>query len=414
MKTAQDSPSLFKNTQYNWLLTSNIAFFFAMQSQLVMRAWLAFKLTDSELALGMVMFAVAVPMFFLSPIGGMMADRKDRRSLIMVGQAAVLSVDLIILILLQTDRLEFWHLLCSAAVIGCAFPFIMPARNAIVVNVVGKSYLERAMAVNMGAVNVCRVLGPAAAGLMIDFFGVSDAYIVGVVSYTLGLLFLTRVSKSKPVMDKNRLSPMNSIVEGFSYIKNNRLILVLLMFGLVPMFLAMPLQNLLVIFAEKVWFVGARGFGFLGASFGFGGIFGALWVAMSKSSHGYLKRMTISVLAFGVTLFFFAISPTFLLGLLLAFLANAFMSVFNTLNNTSIQFLIPDHVRGRITSFLMMSFSFPLLGTLPLAALAEAYGAPFAVGLASVLVILASVLFLTFSSELRQMDKNVKKGRDAD
>lgn len=412
MKTNQQSPSLFKNVEFKWLMVSNIGFFFAMQSQMVMRAWLAYKLTDSELALGLVMFAVAVPMFFLSPFGGMMADRKDRRSLIMIGQAAVLSVDLLILVLLQTDNLEFWHLLCSAAIIGCAFPFIMPARNAIVVNVVGKSYLERAMAINMGGVNVCRVLGPAAAGILIDHVGVSNAYIVGVVSYALGLLFLTRVSKSKPATDEKRLSPMDSIVEGFVYIKNNRLVLVLLMFGLVPMLLAMPLQNLLVVFAEKVWFVGARGFGFLGASFGIGGILGAVWVAVTKNTYGHLKRMMISVIAFGVTLFFFAISPSFLLGLLLAFLANAFMSVFNTLNNTSIQLLIPDHVRGRITSFLMMSFSFPLLGTLPLAAIAEAYGAPFAVGLASILVIVISVFFLALSTELRQMDKNVKEGRE--
>ncbi len=411
--TEPSSPlSLFKNSQFSWLLTSNFAFFFAMQAQNVMRAWLAFKLTDSELALGVVMFAIAVPMFFFSPFGGMMADRKDRRNLIMIGQAAVFLIDLLILILLQTGNLEFWHLLCSAAIIGSAFPFIMPARNAIVVNVVGKSNLERAMAINMGVVNITRVLGPAAAGLLIDFSGAENAYILGVSLFGIGLLFMTRVNSSKPSSDMKRLSPKDSIVEGFTYIIEHRLILVLLMFGLVPMFLAMPFQNLLVVFAEKVWDVGPRGFGFLGAAFGIGGIVGALWVAMIKDTYGHLKRMMISVLAFGATLFLFAISPYFLLGLLLAFLANVFMSIFNTLNNTSIQLLIPDRVRGRITSFLMMSFSLPLLGTLPVAAVAEAFGAPFAVALASGLVVLASLLFFILSSNLRNMDWNVNEGRD--
>ncbi len=103
---------------------------------------------------------------------------------------------------------------------------------------------------------------------------------------------------------------------------------------------------------------------------------------------------------------------SFLLGLLLAFLANAFMSVFSTLNNTSIQLLIPDRVRGRITSFPMMSFSLPLLGTLPVAAIVKAYGEPFAVGLASVLVVLISLLFFGFSTNLRQMDRKVDSERN--
>ncbi len=417
----KDSPSppaqvnspfeLLKNAEFAWLLSSNFSFFFAMQAQNVMRAWLAFKLTDSELALGVVMFAIAIPMFFLSPIGGMMTDRADRRSLIMKGQAAVFLIDLVILILLLTGYLEFWHLLCSAVIIGSAFPFIMPSRNAIVVNIVGKTNLERAMALNMGGVNMCRVLGPAIAGLLIDIAGDGYAYILGVSLYGLALVFITRVSKSRAETDGEILSPKDSIIEGFVYIKEHRLVGILLIFGLVPMFVAMPFQNLLVVFAEKVWEVGPRGFGFLGASFGVGGIVGSLWVAVMKSTHGRLNWMMASILIFGITLFFFAISPYFYLGLLLAFLANVFMSVLNTLNNTSIQLLIPDRVRGRITSFLMMSFSLPLLGTLPVAAVAEAYSAPVAVAMTSVLIIIAALLFYGLSWNLRNMDAQVKTAK---
>jgi MFS family permease len=408
----EDRPlALLKNTEFKWLMSSNTSFFFAMQAQNLMRAWLAYKLTDSELALGMVMFAIAVPMFFLSPIGGMMADRKDRRSLIIIGQVAVFLVDLLILILLLTGNLLFWHLLCSAVIMGSAFPFIMPSRNAIVVNIVGKSNLERAMAMNMGSVNMCRVLGPAIAGILIDLAGAAYAYILGVVLYGLALMFITRVSKARVESDEVPLSPKDSIIEGFVYIKEHRLIMILITFGLLPMFVAMPFQNLLVVFAEKVWLVGPRGFGFLSASFGVGGIVGSVWVAMMKSSHGRLNWMMISVLTFGLTLFFFAVSPYFFLGLFLAFLANVFMSVFNTLNNTSIQLLIPDRIRGRITSFLMMSFSLPLLGTLPVAAIAEAYSAPVAVGLASILVIAAALLFFGLSWNLRNMDEQVKEAK---
>ena len=409
----QPSPfTLFKNSQFSWLFASNIAFFFAMQAQFALRAWLAFKMTDSEFALGMMVFAIAVPMFLLSPFGGVMADKKNRRNLIIVGQFIAFALDLLILILLLTDNLKFWHLLSSSAVMGCAFPFIMPARNAIVVNVVGKSRLEHAMAINMGGVNMARFLGPAAAAFLIDFVGAAHAYLMGVSLFGVGLLFMTRVRSSISSSGTKTLSPVESVVEGVVYMKKNTLVLILLVFGLVPMFLAMPFQNLLVVFAEKVWQAGPLGFGFLSAAFGVGGVIGSLWVAIIRNTYARLRKMMITCLAFGVFLFGFSITPYFGLGLVLVFLANVCLNVFNTLNNTAIQLLIPDRVRGRISSFLMMSFSLPLLGTLPVSAIAEAYGAPFAVGLTSVLATLVCLLFYVFSKDLRRMDEKVKNARE--
>lgn len=403
-----DSPlALFRNSQFSWLYASNMAFFFAMNAQNIVRAWLAFKLTDSELALGMVMFAVAVPMFFMSPIGGVIADRKDRRNLIIMGQGAVFLIDLSVFLLLCFDKLQFWHLVAASGLSGCAFPFIMPTRNAIIVNVVGKGSLERAMALNMAGVNTTRVLGPAAAGLLIDLVGVTNTYLMGVVLYGVGMACMTRVNSSKPVMGKEKISAWASVIEGFRYVGEHRLILVLLLFGLVPMFLAMPFQNLLVVFAEKIWHVGSQGFGLLSAATGIGGIVGSVWIALVKQTHDRLFRMMISMLGFGTALFCFTISPYFLLGLLLVFVANVCVSVFNTMNNTAIQLLIPDEVRGRISSFLMMSFSLPMLGTLPVSAVAEAYGAPFAVGLAAILAVLVALAFYLLSAQLRGMNMGI-------
>jgi Na+/melibiose symporter-like transporter len=118
--------------------------------------------------------------------------------------------------------------------------------------------------------------------------------------------------------------------------------------------------------------------------------------------------MMVSMLLFGSLLLCFALSPWFLLGVPLVLVANIFASIYGTLNNTAIQLLIPDHVRGRISSFLMMSFSLPLLGTLPMAAIAEAFGAPVAVGLAAVLAIVVCVLFFVLSPALRAMDATVQ------
>ena len=150
--------------QFRRIFMSNLAFFLAMGGQGIVRPWLAFQLTDSALALGLVSAAVALPMLFLAPFGGVLADRMERRRLIMTAQALAISSEVIILILLLTDRLEFWHLVMTAAMMGCAFPVIMPARQAIVVNIVGKRGLGAAVALNMAGVNVTRVLGPAIVG----------------------------------------------------------------------------------------------------------------------------------------------------------------------------------------------------------------------------------------------------------
>jgi MFS family permease len=399
--------SPFRNRQFFWLLFSNTFFFFAMNAGMVLRAWIAFKLTDSELALGTMVFSVAVPMFFLSPFGGVMADRLDRRSLIMAGQTAVLVADLTLFLLLWTDRLQYWHLLVNGIVLGCSFPFIMPARNAIVVNIVGKAGLERGMAANMGAVNLTRVVGPAIAGVLIDLTGVKIAYIPCVVLYGLALLLLTQVSSTTPEPAEEDISAVKRIMEGVHYMRENRLVLILLLFGLMPIFLGMPVQNLMVVFAERVWHVGARGFGFLSACFGIGGVVGAIWVAMIKHTYHRTRWMMSSSLLFCVLLFCFAFSPWFLLGLALGFLSGVFMNIFNALNNTTIQLLIPDNVRGRITSFLMMSFSLPLLGTLPLSAAAEVVGAPLAVGIAAVVAAAITTLFYILSTNLRRMDRLV-------
>src|SRR5258705_13148955 len=116
---------------YRWLFTSNMAFFLAMQSQALVRGFLAFRLTKSEFALGGVSFAVAVPMLLVSPLGGVLADRVDRRRLIVAAQALVLISEATVLTLYALDRLVFWHLLASALVVGCVFPLMMPARQAI-------------------------------------------------------------------------------------------------------------------------------------------------------------------------------------------------------------------------------------------------------------------------------------------
>ena len=384
-----------------------------MGGQQVLRAWLVFQLTGSELALGWISAVVGIPMLLIAPIGGAIADRVDRRTLIALGQATIVVSELLILVLYVTGTLRFWHILVLAFIMGTVFPFIMPARQAIVANVVGRARLTNAMALNMAAVSVTRVVGPAAAGFLIGATGIGIAYGINVALYTLALTFMAGVD-SAPPEGADHESLTRNITEGFAYVRDHRLVMVLLFFGLVPMFLAMPFQNLLVVFTESIWNAGAQGLGILSAISGVGGVVGAVVVAARSESPRRLRAMMLSAVGFGGFLFLFALSPTYLLALPLAFLANVFVSLYSALNNTAIQLLVPDRVRGRVSSFLMMSFSLPLLGTLPVSAVAEVAGAPTAVAGASVLAVLIAFAFYAFSPALRRMDLSLARAKRAE
>jgi MFS family permease len=399
----------FQNPRYRWLFASNMTFMLAMQGQILVRSMITYELTQSAFYLGLVSFTVAIPMFLLSPFGGVMADRFERRRLIMCGRSILILAELSILSLFVTGNLEFWQLLCSSALMGCVIPLTMPAQTAIVVDVVGKQGLQNAMALSMGGMAATRILGPTLAGVIVAITSLAGAYTAGVILYIVALCCLFGVQHSQSHHGKVQKSVVNDLMEGFRYVTDNRLILSMLLFGIVPMFLALPFQSLLVVFSNEVWPVGPSGLGLMYAVGGAGSLFGALYVAGLGKTKPRLPRMMTSIICFGIALFAFGNSPWFLLALPMIFLADGFASVFNTLNNSSIQMMVPDEVRGRISSFMMMSFSVTPMGTLPMSMVADAYGVTTAVSLASVLVILVAIAFFIFCKPLRLLDPRLRE-----
>ncbi len=391
--------------QYRYLLASNLAFFLALNGQSVVRSWLVFELTGSKLALGKVAAAFALPMLLVAPFGGVIADRFERRRVIRLGQLAVLASELVLLTLLWTGQLRFAHLLCGTLVMGVAFPLIMPSRQAIAVNLVGRASLTQAMAINAAVINLGRVLGPLLSGIAIDALSVRGAYALGAALYLVAILCLLGIER-QPVLPSSGTSVWAELAEAVRYLGKDRLVLQLLFFGLVPMFLAMPAQQLMVVFAQQVWHVGSTGFGVLQGVAGAGGVFGAVWVARRKAA-GSLSLMVGSGIGFAVLLGLFALSPSFSLAVVLALAGYVCASVFGSLNNAAIQVLVPDAIRGRVSAFMMMSISLPVLGTLPVGAVADRVGAPSAVAGACFAGVLAVVAF-TASPALRDLDARLR------
>jgi len=405
-----NKPSSFaalKIPQYRWLFAGNIAFFFAMQGQILTRSVLAWELTHRELALAQINLAVAIPMLLGSLVGGAIADRMEKRKLLMIGQLFIVANECVVLFLLMTGQLEFWNLIVAATLMGFMFPLIMPARMALSVKVVGKENIGNAMALAVMVLNLARVLGPVCAGLLIGVIDVQGVYVFGIVLYLVGVACLLGIKPAPPNKDAGNKALLADVKYGFTYLGQNRQILLLLLFGMVPMFLAMPFQNLLVVFSDEVWDVGPKGLGFLQGSAGVGGVLGALWVARRGEQPQRLNGMVLGTVGFGVFLAVFCFIPNFYLALVPLVLANIFANIASTLNNTSIQVLVPDEVRGRITSFMLMSFGLMPLGVLPMAYAAERVGAPLAVTVASVVMIFAVFVFLLLSGTFRRLDKDL-------
>jgi MFS family permease len=401
----KDTFAVFAIAQFRWLFMGNVAFFFAMQGQMLTRTIVAWDLTGQATSLAYINLVVAIPMIFASLVGGAITDRVERRQLVMIGQCLILLNDLIILGLLITDQLAFWHLLCTAFVAGCAFPFIMPARMAITATVVGPGLLQSGMAFGAAVMNLSRVFGPAIMGLLIAQYSFTGAYSLSVVLYLAAILCMFGVKRSRSVpKDTPKKALLADIGEGFSYIANNRAVLITLGFGLVPMFLAMPFQSVLVVLAEQAWQVGEGGLGTLMAVGGVGGVFGSIWIVKRGEKPQRFKLMIGSTIAFGICLGITTQVSNFYLAFIPLLLANMFASASQTVNSATVQLLIDDRVRGRMSSFMMLSFALTPIGVFPMAMATDRIGAANAIVAASIILVVVVVAFVLLSKTLRGID----------
>jgi predicted MFS family arabinose efflux permease len=285
----------------------------------------------------------------------------------------------------------------------------MPARQAVVANLVGRAQLGVAIGFTTTAINMTRVVGPALPGFIEEHLDVRWAYTFSVLLYAVAFLCALRLDPAPPQRSPVRVTVFERVMEGVRYVRADRAVLVLLAFGLVPMFLAMPFQNLLVVFAEKVWNAGTPGLSQLSVSMGLGGIVGSMLVARAPHSRHRALRMLFAMAGFGGLLVAFCLSPWFGLAVPLLFVANTCASWFQTTNNTAIQLLIPDDMRGRVSSFLMMSFSLPMLGSSVIGLAAKHWGAPLAVSVFAALAVGASVAFYYGSPALRGLDARMER-----
>ncbi|MBZ0100949.1 MAG: MFS transporter [Thermoanaerobaculia bacterium] len=352
--------------------------------QSVAQAWLAYRLTGSAALLGVVAFSGQIPAFLFASWGGVVADRWPRRRILLATQVASMLLAGTLAGLTLSNRIEVPHLLVIAALLGVVNAFDIPARQAFVVEMVGREDLINAIALNSSIFNGARVVGPALAGVLVARFGEGWCFLLNATSYLAVLASLLAIDVPEAAGARPTGSTLSRIVEGFRYAAAARPVRALLLLLGVVSLTAMPFSVLMPIFADRILGGGAASLGLLMGASGVGALAGALVLASRRGIAGLGRFVALSAAGFGVCLVLFSLSRRLWLSVALQVPVGFFMISQMASSNTLIQSLVPDRVRGRVMALYTMMF----MGMAPFGALLA--------GMAVVAVL--QVLFVLFGN----------------
>lgn len=370
--------------------------------QSVAQSWLAYRLTGSAALLGIVGFSSQVPTLLFSPAGGVVADRFARRRVLLATQATSMLLALALAGLTLGGRVTISWILALAALSGVVNAFDIPARQALAVELVGRSDLVNAIALNSSIFNGARVVGPALAGMVVAQIGEGWCFFANGVSYVAVLVGLAAMRLPPFARSARAVSPIASLREGFAYVAAHRPVRsLLLLLGLVSL-TGMPYAVLMPVFAREILGGGARELGLLMGASGVGALAGAAVLAMRKGLRGLGSFVAISAGGLGIALAAFAYSRSLALSALLLLPVGFFMMSEMASSNTLIQSLIPDNMRGRVMSaYAMMFMGMAPVGALLAGTLATHIGAPATVAGGGIVCLAGALLFARRLPKLR-------------
>ena len=370
--------------------------------QNVAQAWLVYRITNSAALLGAVGFAGQIPVFLLSPAGGLAADRYSRHRVVIATQTASMLLAFALAALTLTHTVRIWHIFALSAALGVVNAFDIPARQSFIVEMVGRDHLMNAIALNSSMFNASRVVGPAIAGILVASIGEGWCFFANAASYIaviLGLV-LMRVERRKRVGEDG--SPIERLAEGFRFVINNPPVHAILgLLGVVSI-TGIPYAVLMPIFADRILHGGPKALGVLMGMSGIGAVAGALLLASRQDLRGLGRWVAAAALAFGATLALFAASRSLWLSNVILMPAGFALMIQMGSSNTLIQSMVPDRLRGRVMSVYSMVFmGLSPIGSLLAGGAAERFGAPYTVAAGGVICMLAALVFWTRLPGLR-------------
>jgi MFS transporter, DHA1 family, staphyloferrin A biosynthesis exporter len=405
--------SSLKVRDFRFLWGGTLASSFAMNIQVVARGWLVYEMTESALRLSWVMLAFALPQVLFALLGGALADRLPKKTLMMTAQSFNFLAALAMAFIILTEQVTFWHFVFLGLFNGTVLALSMPSRQSIIPQIVGHSQLMNAISLNSASMNLSRILGPAIGGGLIALFfvegeipylGVGLVYLLIAALYLIAVLtvsFVNITGRSERINDN---SMVRDIAEGVSFIRNSPVMFGLVIMGTLPMMFGMPMQQLMPAFNSAVLQGGPRDLGLLQTAMGIGAIIGTLTLARIGDVGGKGRLLFAGCFMWGTAIMIFTLAPTLSIALGLGGFAAIFSSSLMALNRTMMQLQSPDHMRGRIMSVDQMAHGFMPIGILPIGYLADQIGVQHGLQVSAALMLLTTATCLWLLPAVRRID----------
>ncbi|MBA7637305.1 Enterobactin exporter EntS [subsurface metagenome] len=380
----------------------------AMNMQMMARSLLIYRLTGSAAILGAISFAHAVPTLSLSLFGGVIADRVQKKYVMLIGQTGSAVVALgtalaLTLGYLSAERAGSWWILVVASVLqGIVMALMMPSRQAILPEIVGEEQLLNAISLNMLGMNGLRLFAPALTGFLIDAFDFEAVYYGMTGMYLMAVVFIGFLPLTSTITIRGR-GALADIKEGLNYLRHETTIVLILVLTLVVVLLSMPYMMLMPVFADDILKVGATGMGVLMSVSGIGAIIGSFVLAsLPNRKRGLMFLASCVILS--LALVGFSFSNSWPLSLALIVFVGLGSTGRMTLSNNLIQYYVEDEYRGRVMSVYMMEFGLTSFGTFAAGVMAEAIGVQWAVGGFALVLVFLSILAIVFVPRIRKLD----------
>lgn len=343
--------------------------------QQIALSWLAYRLTGSSLLLGTVAFAGQIPILLLAPFGGLLADRYSRRNVLIITQSIWVVQALVLAVLTYTNTVQVWEIIALSVLSGVLFAFDMPARQAFVVDLVGKEDLPNAIALNNSLVNGATIAGPVFASMLVAKVSEAACFFANGLSKICVVISLLMIKVEPVASSPEKKTPIEDIVEGLQWARSTpAATAVLFLLGIVGL-LGMPITVLMPVVAKSVLHTKAGGLGILMGTYGVGALLGSVPLAFRKNSQGLTQWMMYAAAALGILLLAFSRSQLLLLsaGLLIPIGASLILVI--NISITLVQTLAPEQLRGRAMALHLMIFmGFNALGSFLMGSLAEYIG----------------------------------------
>jgi MFS family permease len=324
--------------------------------QSVGQAWLVLELTQSPLQLGFVSALQFTPILLLSPVGGVLSDRFAKRRVLLISQTAMQLQAFVLAALVWSGRIQYWHVAVLALIYGLGRAIDIPARQSYITDLVGRSDLANAVALNSVVMNGARIVGPAVAGLLIAAFGVALAFFLNGVSFVAVLVALVAIrTEGRP--DAGRLGIREGVLGALSYAAATPPVAFTLGLMVVVSLLVLNFNVVVPLVARDVLNQGAHGFGLLMSALGAGAVAGAFGVALFRRGQPPLAFLVASGATLCAGLVALALVGHFAVAALVLALLGCSQILFTTGCNTTLQLIAPNELRGRVMGLYTVTFA---------------------------------------------------------